>query len=289
MRQLITGAVILQVFAVGTQTTISNVFTCLRQRTLIRIVLAMFVGVPMLAVVIVKSIGAPQAVNVTLGALAMSAAAPLLPRKLFNVGVDPAFAGSLGAVMTLLAIPLIPLIATAFGLAFSRDVQVPLTSVVTTLMTTFLVPFAFGMALHAVLGSTFAVRVGGWAATVGIVVLMVLGALLLFAVRTSLLQMLSEGWLSVMLFARGSLLIGHLLGGPEPGEQTALALAAVTRHPGLAALLATTNFPQLQIIPALLAVVLGYTIVGIPYFVWRKRSLMRRAKQSLPASMNVGR
>ena len=92
MKLVLIAAVILQVFAVGTQTAFSNVLTCLRPRTLIRIVLAMFVVVPALAALIVKLVAAPQALNVALAAVAMSAAAPMLPRKLLKVGLDPAFA-----------------------------------------------------------------------------------------------------------------------------------------------------------------------------------------------------
>jgi hypothetical protein len=63
------------------------------------------------------------------------------------------------------------------------------------------------------------------------------------------------------------------LGGPDPAERTALAIATVTRHPGLALLIATASFPKLQVMPPILSLIIGCALVSIPYTAWRKRIL----------------
>ena len=77
----------------------------------------------------------------------------------------------------------------------------------------------------------------------------------------------------IVTFAVGALLIGHVLGGPDPRERTALAIATVTRHPGLALFMATASFPNLPVLPPILSVIVGCVIVSIPYTAWRKRVL----------------
>jgi BASS family bile acid:Na+ symporter len=68
---------------------------------------------------------------------------------------------------------------------------------------------------------------------------------------------------------------GHLLGGPDPRERTDLALAAASRHPGIALATAQIAFPHVTEVTALVAL---YLIVGgviaLPYSKWRaKRSV----------------
>ncbi len=51
----------------------------------------------------------------------------------------------------------------------------------------------------------------------------------------------------------------HLLGGPDPDDRTALALATASRHPGVALLIPTGNFPNQKLVaPAMVL----YLIVG---------------------------
>jgi BASS family bile acid:Na+ symporter len=57
------------------------------------------------------------------------------------------------------------------------------------------------------------------------------------------------------------LLVGHALGGPEPGHRGALASATVSRHPAVALLLAIGALPQHQ--PTVLGTVLLYLIAAL--------------------------
>jgi BASS family bile acid:Na+ symporter len=76
-----------------------------------------------------------------------------------------------------------------------------------------------------------------------------------------------------VLFTFAGLAVGHLLGGPNADDRSALALATATRHPGVA--LAILNFVAPDDKAPAVVVVL-YLLVGLvaaaPYVAWRKRA-----------------
>jgi bile acid:Na+ symporter, BASS family len=263
----------LQVLAVGVQADPAGLLTCVRRPSwLLRIVVAMFIAVPLLGAALVKVSGAPIGMKVSILLMAIAAVAPLLPRKLLKLGVGAAFADSLSAVTMVLAIPLVPITASVLGAMFGRETVVSPISVAGTLASTFLVPFAVGMALKAVVRDR-ADLVGDWANTISTIMLAVIVLALIAVQFGTIFPLLWQSLPLVVAFAAGSLLIGHVLGGPDPRERTALAIATVTRHPGLALLIATSSFPNIQVVPPILSVIIGCAIVSIPYTAWRKRSL----------------
>ncbi|HEY3491920.1 MAG TPA: hypothetical protein VGK43_03145, partial [Solirubrobacterales bacterium] len=67
------------------------------------------------------------------------------------------------------------------------------------------------------------------------------------------------------------LLAGHLLGGPEHEDRTALAMASAMRHPGLALLIAKADFHAEHVGPVVLLFLIVGMIVAFPYQVWIKR------------------
>jgi BASS family bile acid:Na+ symporter len=83
--------------------------------------------------------------------------------------------------------------------------------------------------------------------------------------------------LAIVIVTLLALAVGHLLGGPDPGTRTAVAISSAARNPGLALLVATLNAAS----PAITATVLAYFAVAaltlIPYV-----SLRRRAPARIP-------
>jgi BASS family bile acid:Na+ symporter len=223
----------------------------------------------------VKLSDAPVGMKVSILLMAIAAVAPLLPRKLFKIGVGASFADSLSVVTMVLAIPLVPITAVALGAMFGRDLIVPPASVAATLAKTFLVPFVVGMILKAVLGKR-ALPLGQWANTISMIIIGGVVGLLVIAQRGTILAVLWQSLPIVVAFAVGSLVIGHAVGGPDPAERTALAIATVTRHPGLALLIAAATFPNLPVLPPILSLIIGCALVSIPYTAWRKRILAVR-------------
>ena len=90
----------------------------------------------------------------------------------------------------------------------------------------------------------------------------------------SILGVLGQGTLlvTVAVIAFG-LLVGHLLGGPDPGNRGALASATVSRHPAIALLLASGAFPEHEstVIGTVLLYLLAALLLAVPYERWRKQ------------------
>src|SRR5262249_17918930 len=68
------------------------------------------------------------------------------------------------------------------------------------------------------------------------------------------------------------LVVGHLLGGPEPANRSVLALATASRHPGVAMVIAGTLFPGQKLVPAAILLYLLVSVLwSVPYMKWLER------------------
>jgi BASS family bile acid:Na+ symporter len=88
-------------------------------------------------------------------------------------------------------------------------------------------------------------------------------------------DLLSLGAIAILTF--GGLAVGHLLGGPEPGNRTCLALASSTRHLGLAAVIAVATFSMARPLPTVLVYMLVSIVATVLYGHLRKKQLARAA------------
>ena len=289
MKSVLMLAIMLEVVAVGVQVDPGDMWPMIRRPMwLLRVTIAMFVAVPILAVILAKTFDIPNVMRGAMVLLAISAAAPLLPGKLLKLGDDLTHDATLAAVTSVLAIVLVPLALKSLGVAFQRDVGITVAAVAAVLMTTFLLPLGIGMVARAVLGPARAVRIGELAGDAGDIVLGILVLLIVVAQRATVFPLLWQSVVVIALFAAGALAIGHLLGGPDPRERTSLAIATVTRHPGLALLMASANFRMTQEMPlAVVAFVLGTALATIPYTIWRRRVLSGAPSAAFGAPANV--
>ena len=110
-----------------------------------------------------------------------------------------------------------------------------------------------------------------------VVPLMIWIAYRIFGVATALDPLAVEVVLLVTVAAplavvAFGLLVGHLLGGPDPGNRRALASATVLRHPAIALLLASGAFPEHEatVIGTVLLYLLAALLLAVPYERWRK-------------------
>jgi len=274
MKLVLTAAIILQVAAVGSQVSPSAVWALVRRPVFVaRIGLAMYILTPLLAVLLAQTFSSPRSMKAAMLLLAISAAAPLLPNKLVKLGIDSAHDTALTAVSAVLAILLVPIELPVLGSIFGRDITIGPESVARVLAITFVLPLAAGMVLNLFLGKA-ADRLAPLAVTLSTIIIGVFVLIVLFAQRATLFSLLRDAGFLIVLFAAGSLLIGHLCGGPDPAERTSLAIATVTRHPGLALLMATANLRDVPDAPsAIIAFIVGTGLAVIPYTVWRRRRL----------------
>ena len=78
---------------------------------------------------------------------------------------------------------------------------------------------------------------------------------------------------AIVVFVVIGLLVGHVLGGPDPQHSLVLALSSATRHPAIALSIASANFPDERFAGTILLYVIVCALVGLPYLAWQHRRL----------------
>jgi BASS family bile acid:Na+ symporter len=140
------------------------------------------------------------------------------------------------------------------------------------LLVTVAIPLALGIGLGRLYPGV-APRLGALADRLGGVLLLLGAVALLIAHGQKILAVIGQGTviITVVVIAFG-LLVGELLGGPDPGNRRALASATVCRHPAIALLLASGAFPEREatVIGTVLLYLLASLVLPIPYERWRK-------------------
>lgn len=270
------------IFAIGLGSTVADLaFLVRRPALLLRSLLAMYVAVPLLALLMARLLPLPQGLALALLVLAISAGAPLLPRKLMGFGGD-GYPFSLVVVTSLLAIVTVPLWLAILAALFDREASLDLLAVAQVIFVSFLLPLGVGMLLRRWLAQRADAVSGRLLAIVGVVFSAC--ALLLLALHLPLLA--SVGWVAYPVLAAltgGALLIGHLLGGPDPRHRTALAVSCATRHVGIAALVAAA-VPGPRTLVLFLVYLVASALVTLPYLRWRRRAAGPALDQAAPAN-----
>jgi BASS family bile acid:Na+ symporter len=248
-----------------------------RPRLLLRSVLAMYVGVPLAAFVLVRLLTLTPGVELGLLVLAASAGAPLLPRKLLDIG-DGAYIFSLVLLSSLLAIVVVPAWLALLGPQFGSPLELAPTQVALILAKSFLLPLAAGMLLRRLFpdfATYWSSRLIGAAGGV-----LTASALALLALHWEVLLVASWGGvLALMALVAMALAIGHVSGGPAPDDRTALAVACASRHIGIAVLVAA-SLPGPRTAVIIAVYIVASAAVCIPYLRWRRSVAARTSPSS---------
>ena len=210
--------VALMVMAIGMGATPADLVELWRRpKLLIRSVVAMYLLVPLLALVLMALLPVSIEVQVALLVIAISSGAPLLPKKLMGLD-NEAYVFSLVVTSSLLAMVTVPAWLAVLKAAFGGAAELSSGDVGRVVATTLLAPLLLGMALRWLLPfvddrlSDRILRAAGAVLTaLGVVVLGIHWRFLVEA-----------GWsflLTLGLMISGALAIGHLLGGPEDDDR----------------------------------------------------------------------
>jgi len=219
---------------------------------------------------LVKVLTLPPGVEIGLLVLAVSAGAPLLPRKLLHIG-DGAYIFSLVVTSTLLAIMLVPVWLAVLGPQFGNPPNLESSRVAWVLAKSFLLPLALGMLVRWLFPAV-AERIGDRLMAVAGLLLTVCALLLLLLHWDVLLEASVSGVLTLAGLIVIALVIGHLLGGPAEEDRTALAIACSTRHLGIAVLVAA-SLPGPRTAVIIAAYILTSAVISIPYLRWRRAAV----------------
>lgn len=262
------------VFCLALNTQKGDLVSLLRKPgLLLRSLLAMNVVMPLVAALVAMSFSLSPVVKVAMLALAISPVPPILPATEIKSGASVSYSMALLATAAIFSLVSIPLMMALIGRAFGHTASVSPMAAFKAIGITVLAPLLIGAVVRE-LAPGFAARMAR--------PISVAAHLLLIA---ALIPVLIVAWphlvdqignftlLAITIVVLIGLLVGHLLGGPDPGDRTALALSTASRHPGVAAGVAMAVMPDDRAVVAavLLAFLVG-VIVTTFYGKWRKRT-----------------
>jgi bile acid:Na+ symporter, BASS family len=265
---LLKASIAALIFAIGmTATTEDIVYLWRRPALLLKSIIAMYVVLPAVAVLMARIFDLPPRTELALVVLAICAGAPLLPKKLIKFGGDPSYVFSLIVTTSLLAIVTVPasLYLLAEVIAFDTTAVTP-SQVAGLILKTFLLPLGVGM-LFRLAAPAQSERVGDPLLKIAIAVM----ALCALAALTIGFRLVFEVGLPSLLafaaFTLSAIVVGHLLGGPNPSDRISLAIACASRHIGLALLIAANARGQ-HALALVVTYLLASAVVSIPYVRW---------------------
>ena len=274
------SSVFLLVVSIGLQTRLGSTLRVLSdagdRRRLFGALLAMFIGVPVLAYSAVRLADLPGPAAAALLAASISPIAPFLPRKQWKVGGDPEWVTALQVTATVLSVVLAPVFLALFNGIYGLRMEAPVASMMKVLALTVLVPLALGMAVQIVSPRT-ASRLTGPVGLFGTVLLAAVAVLILAGMWSALAAAAATSLLPAAVgLAVGGVLLGHILTAGPRSDRTASAMAAVSRHPGVAIILASAAVGGTQAV--LVADVLLFVLVATLVLAVYQRLLARLAR-----------
>ena len=242
-----------------------------RPGLLARSLVAMNLIMPMVAIALVSSFDFKTPVQVALVALSVSPLPPVLPGKRLNLRSHGYIYGIVVAA-AVCSVVLVPLAASLLSTHFHTQ-HVSAVKVFIVVLLTVLAPLLIGIALQRI-GASRASGLAAVLSKIGTALLVVACVPVLVMEWPTIRSLFGDGTVVAAIVLSGlGLLVGHLLGGPDPENRTVLALATASRHPGVALVAgigATAQAPRMVTAAVLLAFVVSM-IVSTPYAAWRKR------------------
>jgi len=266
-------SLILIVFCVALNTQRGDMLSLLRRPGLcVRSVLAMSIVMPLIAALLAGAFALNRQIELALIALAVAPVPPILPNKQIKAGASTSYSVGLLALSSVLAIVLIPLTVDVIGRLFGHDVRVPPAAIIKAVGLTLLAPLLAGMVVRE-LAPGLAAKLVKPLTLIGNILLVAACIPVLVVAWPELTKQIGNFTLvAIVALVLIGLLVGHLLGGPDPGDRTALALSTAQRHPGVALAVASIVAPHdKSVVMAVLLAFLVSVVVTIPYTKWRQK------------------
>jgi BASS family bile acid:Na+ symporter len=224
-----------------------------------RALLAMYVLVPLVATIMTLLLDLEPPVEIAMLAMAVSPVPPILPGKQLRFGGRADYVIGLWVAVSISAFVVVPLAVQGIGLLFGREARIGFAELANPIGLTILLPLVAGMIARRFLRDR-AVGLGLWIGRLATLLLVCAFVPILASAWPAMVALVGNGtFLGLAAMAGAAMAIGHGLGGPDPNDRTALAIASAIRHPGIALAIVTSNFPEE---PRALAAMLMYILVG---------------------------
>jgi len=268
-------AIVGTVFGFGLKSTRDDLlYLWRRPGLLVRSLVAVLVAMPVAAVLLTKAFDFRHTVEVVLVALAISPVPPLLPQKESKAGGRQSYGLGLMLFLGLVAIVVVPLVIHLLERVFSRPFTADASAIARIVLIAVLLPIVAGMAVRAFM-PLIADRLEKPMRLVANGLLLAGTVVLLVVSRQAIWAAVGNGTIFVLIaFVIVGLLVGHLLGAPEPEHSAVLALSTACRHPAIALGIAAANFPDERFGGTIILYLLVSAVVGIPYVAWQRRRLL---------------
>jgi BASS family bile acid:Na+ symporter len=231
---------------------------------------AVLIGVPVLALVVVRCFDLPRPVEIGIMLMAIAPGAPVVLRRTLNAGGDRAFTPALQVAVAGLAIFSMPLWILGLDEVYQSSATVDPRHLARQVLMLQLLPLSLGMLVYHL----SPVRAAWISARLGRLASVLLVAVVMLALFASWHLVIGAGWqavLAIMMLTLLALALGHVLGGPAVATRTSLASVSAGRNPGLALLVAAFNGAAPGVIATILAYMFVSALTAIPYLIWRRR------------------
>ena len=265
--------VALLVVDIGVRARLQEPLLLLRRPALaLRAMLAMYVALPAFVLLLVWLLPLREGVGAVLLGFSVSPVLPPWAKKGAAVGGHADYVIGLQLLSTGLSLLVVPLMIAITYRLFGVVTELQPLAMELVLLVTVAIPLALGIGL-ARLYPNAAPRLGALAERLGSFLILIGAIALLIAHGQKIVGVIGQGTVivTIVVIAFG-LLVGGLLGGPDPGNRRALASATVCRHPAIALLLASGAFPEQEatVIGTVLLYLLASLVLPIPYERWRR-------------------
>jgi BASS family bile acid:Na+ symporter len=202
-----------------------------------------------------------------------------------KAGGSESYAIGLLVASSVLALFTIPLGFVILREAFGLTLRVPITAISKLLSITVLLPLAAGIVVRLKAPR----HAEAWIQPISLAAIWLLVLALLpplLKIVPELPRLVGDGTLAVLAaFVVVGLVAGFFLGGQASEDRTVLALAAASRHPGIALALVHLNYPEQRLAPvAIVLYMLVNVVVSLPYQKWSQRHAPRAASRPALAS-----
>ena len=264
--------------AMGLGLTLAQIVQPLKNvRLVVLALLANFVLVPLLAYGISLIIPLEDSLKIGLMILAASAGAPFLVLEALGAKANLALAVGLMTLLMVVTIFFLPLVLPLLLTGIDVDAW----SIAKSLIVLMLIPLILGLLVRSNAPDTakkwqpIMNKIGA----LGIIILLVVGLGLNLSNVIDLIG--TGGFLALLLFIAGSLLIGFVIGGREPGVRNVTGLATAQRNVSAAIVVTLQNFSDTNALPFVLVASILIPLILLPTARW----LGQLAKSAQPTAV----
>jgi BASS family bile acid:Na+ symporter len=266
------GSLMLLVLAVGLQSGWSDLLYIWRRPALfLRAFVSVNLIVPVCAMLLCMLLPVDKMTKAGLVIMAVSPLAPFVLGKMMKTGADRAFVVGTYSALIATSVIIVPATFALLGMLLGRDASVPVAMIARFVLISVAVPLIAGI-IVATLSQEFGRRASPIATMVAYVGLLPIVLMILYRSAPAAFGLMGDGSLAVIvLTVAAGIGAGHWLGGPEPERRMALAQAAATRHPGIAAMIANRHFEDKRVMLAVVLFLLVSIVVSALYAKWMTR------------------